>query len=161
MYYYYYYYLKTCNLYYYYYYYPMSDVCNVCMYIYVCMYVWGFRMAKQKNLMVSQLRSGNVERCPWLITHLLNQILTSEYASQDWRHGVFIPLHKKVSKELCSLYRGIALLCTAGKILSKILIKRLLLTDVLPETQGGFRRIRSYTDMIFTYTITSKEHGAK
>ena len=86
-------------------------------------------------------------------------IWSTEYVSQDWRDGVFIPIHKKVKKELCSFYRGIALLCTTGKILSKILMTRLLPTDVLPETQCGFRRNRSYTDMIFTYTINYKKRA--
>ncbi|KAI0226435.1 hypothetical protein LSAT2_023019 [Lamellibrachia satsuma] len=48
-------------------------------------------------------------------------------------------------------YRVIALLCIAGKILTRVLLNRLLpLTEeILPETQCDFRPSRGTTDMIF------------
>ena len=52
----------------------------------------------------------------------------------------------------CGNYRGISLLSTAGKILAKILLKRLqnIAEMILPESQCGFRRSRPTIDMIFT-----------
>ena len=49
-------------------------------------------------------------------------------------------------------HRGISLLSIAGKILARILLKRLnnhLERGLLPESQCGFRRVRSTADMIF------------
>ena len=53
---------------------------------------------------------------------------------------------------MCDNYRGISLLAIVGKILAKIMLARLaklIAEKVLPETQCGFRRDRSTTDMIF------------
>ena len=53
----------------------------------------------------------------------------------------------------CGNYRGISLLSIAGKILARIILNRLIPSVAeknLPESQCGFRRNRSATDMIFT-----------
>ena len=53
----------------------------------------------------------------------------------------------------CGNHRGISLLSTAGKILARIMLNRLIplvAEKNLPESQCGFRRNRSTTDMIFT-----------
>ena len=52
----------------------------------------------------------------------------------------------------CGNYWGILLLSTAGKILAKILLKRLqtIAELILPESQCGFRNSRSTIYMIFT-----------
>ena len=52
----------------------------------------------------------------------------------------------------CSNYRAISLLDTAGKVIARVLLSRLLSCVselVLPETQCGFRKQKSTTDMIF------------
>ena len=59
---------------------------------------------------------------------------------------------RKGDRQDCSNYRGISLLAIASKIFAKILLQRLLVIvdDVLPETQCGFRSSHSMVDMIFT-----------
>ncbi|KAL0153663.1 hypothetical protein M9458_051028 [Cirrhinus mrigala] len=55
-------------------------------------------------------------------------------------------------KSDCSNYRGITLLSIAGKILTRLLLNRLvpaIAEDHLPESQCGFRANRSTTDMVF------------
>ena len=72
---------------------------------------------------------------------------------QDLRDAVIITLYKnKWEKSNCDNYRGITLLSIAGKILARILLNRLVPTiaeDNTPESQCGFRRNRSTTDMVF------------
>ena len=46
-------------------------------------------------------------------------------------------------------WRGIALLDVVGKVVTRIRLQELA-EDVLPESQCGFRKGRSCTDMIFT-----------
>ena len=68
-----------------------------------------------------------------------------------FRNANIVTIYKKGDKSDCGNYRGIALLSTAGKILARVLLSRLLpLTEeLLPETQCGFRPSRETTDMIF------------
>ena len=58
----------------------------------------------------------------------------------------------KESKSDCKNYRGISLVAIAGKILGKVLLKRLtstIIEPVLTESQCGLRANRGTTDMIF------------
>ena len=72
---------------------------------------------------------------------------------QDLRDAVIITLYKnKWEKSNCDNYLGITLLSITGKILARILLNRLVPTiaeDNTPESQCGFRRNRSTTDMVF------------
>ena len=71
----------------------------------------------------------------------------------DLRDAVIVSLYKnKGEKSDCSNYRGVTLLSTAGKILARVLLERLIpaiAEEVLPESQCGFRANRGTTDMIF------------
>ena len=54
---------------------------------------------------------------------------------------------------LCDNHRGISLLCTAGKILGRVLTNRLthhIADTILPESQCGFRASRGTSDMMFS-----------
>ena len=61
--------------------------------------------------------------------------------------------HKKKDQTEYGNYRGISLVAHAGKILLKILVRRLSeyleRVGILPEEQSGFRPSRSTTDMMF------------
>ena len=58
----------------------------------------------------------------------------------------------KGDKGDCNNYRGISLLSVVGKLLARVVLKRLhVLADrVYPESQCGFRANRSTTDMVFS-----------
>ena len=71
----------------------------------------------------------------------------------QWKDAVITVLHKKGDKTECGNYRGISLVSHAGKVLLKVVARRLSAyceaKGLLPEEQCGFRPDRSTTDMIF------------
>ena len=72
---------------------------------------------------------------------------------QQWKDAVITVLHKKGDKTECGNYRGISLVSHAGKVLLKVVARRLSAyceaKGLLPEEQCGFRPDRSTTDMMF------------
>ena len=72
---------------------------------------------------------------------------------QQWKYAPIIVLHKKKDRTEFGNYRGISLVAHAGKILLKIIARRLSeyceRVGILPEEQSGFRPNRSTTDMLF------------
>ena len=72
---------------------------------------------------------------------------------QDLRDAVILTLYKnKGEKSDCSNYQGITLLFTAGKVLARVLLNRLIPTtaeEIFPESQCGFRANRGTMDMVF------------
>ena len=73
--------------------------------------------------------------------------------SGDLCDAVIVSLYKnKGEKSDCSNYRGVTLLSIAGKIISRVLLNRLIpaiAEKVLPESQCGFCANHGTTDMIF------------
>ena len=88
-----------------------------------------------------------------LLHNLLAHIWEKEDVPQQFKDANIVTiLKRKGSKSDYSNYRGISLLAIAGKILGKVLLKRLTTTiiePVLPESQCGFRANRGTTDIIF------------
>jgi hypothetical protein len=75
--------------------------------------------------------------------HNLNMLIwTREEFPHQWKESIVVPIHKKGNKTDCSNYRGISLLSTSYKILSNILISRLILyaDEIIGDHQSGFRR---------------------
>ena len=89
--------------------------------------------------------------CVWL----------SEDVPQEWKDAAIITIYKnKGDKADCGNSRGISLLSVAGKIVAKILLKRLIkhvTEELMPETQCGFRQNRSTSDMIFAARQTMEK----
>ena len=71
---------------------------------------------------------------------------------QQWKYAIIMVLIKKKDRTECGNYRGISLVAHAGKILLKIIARRLReyceRVGILPKEQSGFRRNRSTTDMM-------------
>ncbi len=84
-----------------------------------------------------------------LLTELVEDVWK---VSADWCDAVLIPIPKKGDLSRCDNWRELALLDVVGKVVARILQERLqkVAEDELPESQCGFRKGRSYTDMIFT-----------
>jgi hypothetical protein len=60
------------------------------------------------------------------IHKLIMLIWNKEELPQQWKESIVVPIHKKGDKTDCSDYRGISLLSTSYKILSNILLSRLI-----------------------------------
>jgi hypothetical protein len=84
------------------------------------------------------------------IYRLICCIWNKEESPQKWKESIIIPIHKKGDKTDCNNYRGISLLSTAYKILSSILLARLIpyVNKVIGDHQCEFRRNRSTTDQL-------------
>ena len=79
----------------------------------------------------------------------------------QWEEGIIVVLHKKKDREECGNYRGILLVALTGKILLKIIVRRLSeyreRVGILPEEQRGFRPNRSTTDIMFVIRRLQKK----
>ena len=106
---------------------------------------------------------GKTIRCE--IHKLIISIWNKEELPDEWKESIIVPIYRKGDKTDCNNYRGISLLPTTYKVLSKILLSRLTpyIEEVIGDHQCGFRRNRSTTDhivcirQILTYLI----HGAE
>ena len=69
----------------------------------------------------------------------------------EWLKGLIVKIRKKGNLKECTNWRGIMLLVTASKVLSKILIERLKsgADKRLRAEQAGFRQGRSTVDQTF------------
>ena len=80
-------------------------------------------------------------------------ILHEGKVPQQWKDAVNTVLHTKGDKTQYRNYRGISLLSHAGKVLLKVVARRLSAyceaKGLLPEEQCGFRLNHSTTDMTF------------
>ena len=69
---------------------------------------------------------------------------------QPWKDAIITVLHIKKDRTECGNYRGISLVAHAGKVLLKIIARRLSeyceRVGILPEEQSGLRPNRSTTD---------------
>uniref|UniRef100_H3ASA6 Reverse transcriptase domain-containing protein n=1 Tax=Latimeria chalumnae TaxID=7897 RepID=H3ASA6_LATCH len=79
---------------------------------------------------------------------------------QDLKDAKIITLYKnKGDRADYNNYRGISLLSVVGKVLARVMLKRLqvLAESVYPEIQCGFRAGRSTTDMSFTLCLLQEK----
>ena len=81
-------------------------------------------------------------------------IWRGDQVPQQWKYAVIMALHKKKDGIEWGNYRGISLVAHAGKMLLKVIARRLSeyceRVGILPEEQSGFRPNRSTTDtMLF------------
>ena len=98
------------------------------------------------------LRDTGVDIRTFLHT-VIGEIWAGADIPSSWKDALLVTIYKnKGDRAVCSNSRGIALLGTAGKVLAKIMQKRLVSSvseQLMPETQCGFRSGRSTVDMIF------------
>ena len=85
------------------------------------------------------------------IHNLIISIWNKEKLPEEWKESIIVPIYKKGDKTDCNNYRGISILPTMYKILSNILLSRLIpyAEEVIGDHQCGFRHNRSTTDHIF------------
>ena len=84
------------------------------------------------------------------LTELFHCMCRKDAISQEFMDASIVPNNPQV----CDNNRGISLLSIAGKILAKILLNRLNVhldqTELILESQCGFRKDSGTIDMIFT-----------
>ena len=100
-----------------------------------------------------------------LEVHRLTTLIWREgKVPQQWKDAVITVLHKKGDKTECGNYRGISLVSHAGKVLLKVVARRLSacceVKGLLPEEQFGFRRNRSTAGMMVV-VLRLQEIGRK
>jgi len=85
------------------------------------------------------------------IHKLIISIWNKDELPEEWKESIIVPIHMKGDKTDCNNYRGISLLRTTYKILSNILLSRLIpyTEEVNGDHQCGFRHNRSTPDHIF------------
>ena len=97
----------------------------------------------------------DLEKCSLVMCFTIHKLIISiwnkEELPEEWKGSIIVPIHKKGDKTDCNNYRGISLLPTTYKILSNILLSRLIpyAEEVIGDHQCGFRRNRSAIDHIF------------
>jgi len=81
---------------------------------------------------------------------IITSIWKKEKLPEEWKESIIVPIHKKGDKTNCSNYRGIERLPTTYKMLSNILLSRLIpyVKEIIGDHQCGFRRNRSTIDHI-------------
>ncbi|XP_055525883.1 uncharacterized protein LOC129718811 [Wyeomyia smithii] len=108
--------------------------------------------AAEKDGISAELLKAGSERLYYAIHQIILRIWADEQMPNDWLEGLICPIYKKGHRLDCGNYRGITLLNSAYKVLSRILFFRLrpLTESFVGEYQAGFRQGRSTTDQIFT-----------
>ena len=86
------------------------------------------------------------------LTEIANIIWSNESTPTDWNNGVITRLPKKGDLSNCDNWRGITLLATTRKVISRVLLKRIQdhTDELLREEQAGFRKGRSVNEQVFT-----------
>lgn len=104
----------------------------------------------ESTITMDMLKHGGKSLQEYLYGIIL-KIWKTEKIPNDWKEAVVIPLHKKGDKMECKNYRGISLLETSYKVLSKILLNRLkvFVEEIVGDHQAGFMKGRSTTDHIY------------
>lgn len=83
---------------------------------------------------------------------IFQKVWVSSCCPQKWKDADIVSIFiKKGDRAVCGNSRGISLLATSGKVLTRILFRLLahITEEVLPESQSGFRKERSTADMVF------------
>ena len=78
-----------------------------------------------------------------------------KFAEMDRKEGHLVKLPKKGDLSICDNYRGIMLLSVPGKVLNRVMLKRMknAVDTKLRDNQAGFRQNRSCADLIATIRV--------
>jgi hypothetical protein len=95
------------------------------------------------------------------IHKLITSIWKKEKLPEEWNESIIVSIHKKGDKTDCNNYTGISLLPTTYKILSNILLSRLIpyAKVSIRYHQCGFRRNRFTIDHIFCIRQILEKNG--
>ncbi|XP_038116615.1 uncharacterized protein LOC119768902 [Culex quinquefasciatus] len=105
-----------------------------------------------KDVLPAELFKHGSARMIEILHQIVQRIWCEEQLPTDWLDGLITPIYKKGQRLDCANYRGITILNSAYKVLSRILWSKLrpLTETFVGEYQCGFRAGRSTTDQMFT-----------
>ena len=94
-----------------------------------------------------------------MLYEIYAKVWEEETIPEDWKEGHLVKITKKGNLENCNNYRGITMLSVPGKILSRIILQKLIdvLDEILRDQQMGFTKNRSCTDHIATLRIIAEQ----
>jgi len=100
-----------------------------------------------------------------LLLQRLHSFISNAWASNilptQWKDVNIIMIYKnKGDRAICGNSHGISLICVTGKLPVRVMLIRLLtyvVDTVVPQSQCGFRRARSTTDMIFVARLLQEK----
>ena len=74
------------------------------------------------------------------IHKLINSIWNTTELPEEWKESIIVPTYKKGDNRDCSYYTGISLVFTTDKILSNILLSKLIphAEEIISDHQCGF-----------------------
>jgi len=92
---------------------------------------------------------------------LTYSVWKKEEFPEEWKESIIAPTKNKGDKTDCSNCRGISLLPTMYKILSNILLSRLVpyAKEITGDCRCGFQHNRSTTDHIFCICQILEKNG--
>jgi hypothetical protein len=95
------------------------------------------------------IKAGGEMLC-YEIHKLICSIWSKEELPQQWKESIIAPIHKNGDKTDCNNYQRISLLSTAYKIVSNVLLARLIpyVSEIIGDHQYGFHCNRSTMDQI-------------
>jgi hypothetical protein len=123
------------------------------------------KLKRHKSPGIDQIPAELIKAAGRIIRSEIHKLIISIWNKEElpgkWKESVIVPIYKKGDKTDCSNYRGISLLSTTYKILSKILLSRLTryAEEIIWDHQCGFRRSRSTTDHIFSIRQILEKNG--
>ena len=85
-----------------------------------------------------------------IILPLLNKVMSTGVAFNEWHTNIIIPLPKKGDLSQYSNYRGISLMSIVGKLYNRILLERMRIhiDPILRYNQNGFRKSRGTVEHV-------------
>ena len=125
------------------------------------------KAAGESGILPEMLKAvSREEEVMTMLLELVTDVWRECRVPTDWCDAVLVPIPKKGDLSRCDNWRGITLLDVVGKVVARVIQGRLqkLAEDELPESQRGFWKGRSCTDMIFTVrqlVEKSWEHTAR
>jgi hypothetical protein len=112
------------------------------------------KLKSHKSPCINQIPAELIKaRCKTIrcaVHKLIISVWNKEELPEEWKESIIVPIHKKGDKTDCNNYRGISLLPATYKILSNILLSRLIpyAEEMIGDNQCGLRHNRSTTDHI-------------
>ena len=106
-----------------------------------------------------EILKGDINTSTQMLYEIYAKVWEEETIPEDWKEGHLVKIPKKGDLTNCNNYRGITMLSVPGKILSQIILQRLIdaLDKILRDQQMGFRKNRSCTDHIATLRIIAEQ----